>query len=195
MADQEHTLYAGGLSLARHPRLFHCSLPSRASDVGGIGERIASPLVRADKKLGSIPASAAGGWVRRWIARGTGTEGKNPSMEEIIVREGGSHAGHRGRIAIDKHLHLPGPSKKVGAEKRNRPPSLTSSSSSIRSSALDPRRTRYEVLQFVRSMAKSGGFCCLKCFSYLKFHMSDARNMCSVFRFQFVLFCPFKCFG
>jgi hypothetical protein len=64
------------------------------------------------------------------------------SMESKIKEFGGNVGVGQRRTAIAKRLIRSTPAKKVGAEKHKRSSSPPSSSSSIRSAALDPKRTR-----------------------------------------------------
>jgi hypothetical protein len=93
-------------------------------------------------KLGLKRSCANGSGGRPQLVAGSKEVG---GVESKIQEFGGSVGVGRRQTAIAKRLRRSTPTKKVGAEKCKRSSSPPSSSSSIRSAAPDPRRTRYKL--------------------------------------------------
>jgi hypothetical protein len=108
------------------------------------------PLGEGASRRGSSEEAAKLG-LKRPCAGGSGdgplsvAGSKEVASDETKIQDLGASVGVvRRRTAIVKRLRRSTAPTKVGAEKRKRSSSPTSSSSSIRSAAPDPKRTRYK---------------------------------------------------
>jgi hypothetical protein len=140
----ERSLSGRRIGLRRGENSARFVLPSLATSipVGEGASRRGSSEEAA--KLGSKRPCAGGSGGGPLSVAGSkevaGEESKIQEFEEF----GGSVGVGRRRTAIAKRLRRSTPAKKVGAEKRKHRSSPPSSSSSIRSIAPDPKRTRYK---------------------------------------------------